>query len=342
MRSFAKSRLPPIDTSSLSFSPLCGPAEGKLSTTRRTPKLSVASSLSWRASALDELAIGARREVLLAVRFAARGPTARKLGVRIHADFVRASFGRELLPHAEARLLLARVGLEIQTLGHPLDLGEIRAGCAACGIRGIRLRHLGAQLERAVRAVAQVGARESRVAGGRAFLDERGAELELVVGEPRRCARARRRAAVVAGQGFVLGDHVDRVERRVAARHGPRERHDACQIVDAVVDEPRELLRLDDDLAADPIAHFDAQPVAVRDEIGARELVGARRAVAEELVAAVSLAVVRRERADLHALTGEVGLETGQAAAVAAELREREAGLKSPNIALSARRSIFK
>ena len=82
------------------------------------------------------------------------------------------------------------------------------------GSVGSRLRDLGAQLERAHGAEAQVGCGEPRVADVGAFVDQGRAELELVAGEPRRRARAGRRAARGAVERLVLGDDVDRVERR--------------------------------------------------------------------------------------------------------------------------------
>ncbi len=129
-------------------------------------------------------------------------------------------------------------------------------------------------------------------------------------------------------QRLVLGDDEDGVERRIAARDRLLERELAGVIVEAVVDEAQQLARLDDDLAADAVAHLDGQPIAVRDERRAREAIRTRRAVALELVAAVALAILGRERVDREDVAAEVGLEAREGAAVAAELRDREPGLE--------------
>ena len=73
----------------------------------------------------DELAVGARREVRLPERFAARRPQLRQRAARVDADLARAGLGVELLPDAEAGFLLAHVRGEIEPLGDVLDLREI-------------------------------------------------------------------------------------------------------------------------------------------------------------------------------------------------------------------------
>ena len=193
-RSRSTSRLPPKLMSSERCTPLCG----RSSTTRLTPTLAVASSVSRRASAETSSRSAPVCRFVCWNASPRAVQSSRERGARVDADLARAGLGAQLLADAEARFLLAHVRLQVEPLRHVLDLGEIgRRARRAQRIVGRRLRDLGAQLERARGPEAQVGAGEPRVADVGAFVDQRRAELELVAGELRRRARAGRRAAGV-------------------------------------------------------------------------------------------------------------------------------------------------
>src|SRR6185295_11910468 len=157
-----------------------------------------------------------------------------------------------------------------------------------------------------------------------AFLQVAGADLDAVVRELHRSAAAGghlRRAAV---EHFVLRDDVDRIEILVAARHRLLEEQRAVEIVDAVVDERRELARLDYDFAAEAVAYFEANLVAVENDRMARQAIQAGGAVALQLVLHVALLGFGGECAVTEVLARVIGLQTGERTAVARELGQRQ------------------
>jgi hypothetical protein len=102
----------------------------------------------------------------------------------------------------------------------------------------------------------------------------------------------------------------------------------AAVVVDAVVEEARERPALDDDLAAEAVAHLDAQLVAVDDDAAGGQAVQSGGAVAAQLVLDEAGFGVGRERGDADAVAAELALEAGHAAAVARQLGDGEAGVE--------------
>jgi hypothetical protein len=141
---------------------------------------------------------------------------------------------------------------------------------------------------------------------------------------------ATRTPAVVsaARAHFVIRDDEDRVQVLVAALYRLLEEHRAALVVEVVVDEARELVRLDDARDFESIAHFDVQLVAADHDRRARQAVEARGAVALQLVLHEARIGARREARHREALAAEVGAHAGKAAVVLGELGHREAGVE--------------
>ena len=131
----------------------CMPLCGRSSTTRLTPTLAVASSVSRRASAEASSRSAPVCEVRLPERFAARRPELRQRAARVDADLARAGLGVQLLADAEAGFLLAHVRCEVEPLRDVLDLGEIGRRVAGAADR----RTPSARARRALRARRSAG-----------------------------------------------------------------------------------------------------------------------------------------------------------------------------------------
>src|SRR6185369_7012226 len=247
----------------------------------------------------------------------------------IDADLARTRFAPRLLADAEAHFLLADVVTRVEALADVRDFGQIRTGARRTR-RIIRFaaRNFRSHFSRRRDLPTQIRARDPAVARCSTFLHIARADLDAVVRELHRRATAGghlRRAAI---EHFVLRDDVDRIEILVAARHRLLEEQRAVEIVDAVVDERRELARLEHDFAAEAIAHFEADLVAVQNDRAARQPIQAGGAVALQLVLHVALFGFGSERAVAEVLARVVGLETRERTAVARELGQRQARLE--------------
>src|SRR6185436_13045560 len=255
----------------------------------------------------DEIALRAGHEHFLAIRFALDRESLAELVAAIDADLAGAGFAARLLADAEARFLLAYVRACVEPFADMRNFGEIRSGARrACRVVRLAARQLGAQLGRRSDLPTQVCARDPAVAGCRAFLQVAGADLDAVVRKLDRRAPAGGHLRRTAVEHFVFGDDVDGIEVLVAARHRLLEEQRAVQIVEAVVDERRQRPRLDDDLAAEAIAHFKSDLVAVENDRTARQPIQARSAIALQLVLHVALLGLGRERAVAEVLASVV------------------------------------
>src|SRR5512138_844553 len=271
--------------------------------------------------AAHELACGACIQHFLAEGLSFDRDLLRKAVATVETRFARAGVERELLAETEAAFLLAQIHARIELLSDMLELREVGARTfAARRIVRVASGELGSQLRRRTDLPAQVGSSDSGIACRCAFAQERAADLNLIVRELHRCAPARGHLGLAAAQDFVLGDDEDRVEARIAARHRLFEEQRAVEIVDAVVDVPRQLACFDDLFGADAIAHFDANFVRIDDERAPRKPIQPRRAVALQLVFDVPLLRLGCERSEAEALARIIRFEARERSAVAREL----------------------
>ena len=152
--------------------------------------------------------------------------------------------------------------------------------------------------------------------------------FDLVGGERGRHPDAGRGFVLAAGAHFVVGDDEDRIQVLIAARHRFLEEHRAALVVEVVVDEARELARIDHAGDLEPVANLDVHLVAADDDGRARQVIQARRAVALDFVLHQAGVGARREARHRDAFAGEVGAQAREAAVVLGELGDREAGVE--------------
>ena len=100
--------------------------------------------------------------------------------------------------------------------------------------------------------------------------------------------------------------------------------------------------RFDHDFAAETIANFDADLVAVDDQRPARQAIETRSAVALQFILDVALLGIRSERRVTEVLAGVLRFEACESTAVARQLGHGHPVSKSPNSAANWRRSSFR